>query len=103
MFYSRQEPIMRSMGDTDPLTLTFAQLQSLPEEGLRRAFCEIIDTLIGSFGEALMAEEMDFIAEGRSPYELTTQEMRRVMAAQAGWFSFPQWGAMRVMPRAIHA
>ena len=94
---------MRSMGDTDPLTLTFAQLQSLPEEGLRRAFCEIIDTLIGSFGEALMAEEMNFIAEGRSPYELTTQEIRRVMAAQAGWFSFPQWGATRVMPRAIHA
>ena len=46
---------MRSMGDTDPLTLTFAQLQRLPEEGLRRAFCEIVNTLIGSFGKALMA------------------------------------------------
>ncbi|SEC76552.1 hypothetical protein SAMN05519104_2043 [Rhizobiales bacterium GAS188] len=94
---------MRSMGDADPLTLTAEQLQCLLEDGFRRAFCEIVDTLIGDYGETVMAEEMDFIAEGRSPYELATEEMRAVMTAHEHWFGLPQWGAIRVLPRAIHA
>jgi len=84
----------------DPLLLAPEQWHDMLEGEFRRAFVELVDMLIGEFGEGAMAQELSFLAAGLSPCGLTTDEMRAIVREHAYWFYPPGLHASAVAAEA---